>query len=208
MLDNVKVYCHNSIKILDENIYFDPFKIEEESKDANIIFITHSHYDHFSEEDILKIKNENTKIVVTTDLEERCLNLGFEDKNIIVVNPEEKHQIEDVRFDTIKAYNINKKFHPKENNWVGYVVEVKGKKYYVAGDTDWIPEMSSVICDVAFLPIGATYTMDVYEAEEATSWISSKIFVPTHYGDIVGEKDLGKKFCSRVKNSIELIKFN
>ena len=110
--------------------------------------------------------------------------------------------------DTIKAYNINKKFHPKENNWVGYVVEVKGKKYYVAGDTDWIPEMSSVICDVAFLPIGATYTMDVYEAEEATSWISSKIFVPTHYGDIVGEKDLGKKFCSRVKNSIELIKFN
>lgn len=208
MLENIKVLCHNSIKFLEEKIYFDPFKINEEYKDANIIFITHSHYDHFSEEDIMKIKNENTKIVVTTDLEERCINLGFKDEDVIVVNPNEKHQIGEIKFETVKAYNINKKFHPKENNWVGYIVEVKNKRYYIAGDTDWIPEMSGIECDVAFLPIGATYTMDIYEAEEATAWINSKMFVPTHYGEIVGEKELGSKFCNRVKNSVELIKFN
>lgn len=208
MLDNIKVFRHNSIKFLNEKIYFDPFKIEENFADANIIFTTHSHYDHFSEEDIMKIKNENTKIVVTNDLEERCLNLGFKDENIIVVSPEEKHEIGNIKFEVVRAYNANKKFHPKENNWVGYVVEIDNKKYYIAGDTDWIPEMSNITCDIAFLPIGDTYTMDLYEAEEATKWINAKLFVPTHYGDIVGEKELGKRFCAMVKNSVELINFN
>lgn len=207
MFDNIKINCHNSIKFLKEKIYVDPFKVEE-LKDANIIFATHSHYDHFSEEDIMKIKNENTKIVVTTDLEERCLNLGFKDENVIVVNPDEKYEIDNIKFETVRAYNINKKFHPKENNWVGYIIEIDDKKYYIAGDTDKIPEMSNITCDVAFLPIGATYTMDVLEAEGATLLINSKIFIPTHYGDIVGEKELGNKFCSKIRNSIELIKFN
>ena len=203
MLDNIKVFRHNSIKFLNEKIYFDPFKIEDEEKDANIIFVTHSHYDHFSEEDIMKIKNENTKIVVTTDLEERCLNLGFKDENIIVVTPNEKHQINEIKFETVKAYNINKKFHPKENNWVGYVVEINNKKYYIAGDTDITEENKKVKCDVAFVPVGGTYTMNSKEAAEFINEIKPRVAVPIHYGEVVGEKQDAIDFVNRVSKDIK-----
>jgi len=126
---DIKVLCHSSIKIKAEDkvIYIDPFKIKDNANDADIIAITHSHYDHFSEGNINKIKNEKTKILVTDDLYEKTLNLGFNKENITVVVPNNLYEILNIKIKTIPAYNINKKFHPKENNWVGYVITLENK---------------------------------------------------------------------------------
>ena len=121
---------------------------------ADIIFITHAHYDHFSEEDIIKIKNENTIIVITEDIYNKVIELGFLEKKIIKVMPKEEYKIGNIRFQTIPAYNIDKKFHPKENMWVGYLININNIRYYIAGDTDITNENKKVKCDVAFLPVG------------------------------------------------------
>ncbi len=202
MLENFKVLCHSSIKYDGEKvIYIDPFKIKKESKDADIIFITHSHYDHFSKEDINKIKKEDTIIVMTKDLEQEALNLGF--KNIIIVEPNKEYEIEDIKVETIPAYNINKKFHPKENNWVGYIIHINGVSYYIAGDTDITEENKSVICDVAFVPIGGTFTMNYEEAASLVNEIKPKIVVPIHYGEIVGTKQDAEKFKELINKNID-----
>ena len=202
MLENFKVLCHSSIKYDGEKvIYIDPFKIKEESKDADIIFITHSHYDHFSKEDINKIKKEDTIIVITKDLEKEALNLGF--KNIIVVEPNKEYEIEDIKVETIPAYNINKKFHPKGNNWVGYIIHINGVSCYIAGDTDITEENKSVICDVAFVPIGGTFTMNYEEAASLVNEIKPKIVVPIHYGEIVGTKQDAEKLKELIDRNID-----
>ena len=142
MLENISINCHSSIKFNYKNvIYFDPFRIKEDSHDADLIFCTHTHYDHFSEEDILKIKKENTKIVTTIDGKEKAKNIGFKDDDIFVVKPNEKYNICKMEVKTINAYNENKNFHPKENEWVGYIMELNNIKYYIAGDTDITKEM-------------------------------------------------------------------
>ena len=186
MLENIQVLYHSSIKInKDKVIYIDPFKIDIEYHDSDIIFITHSHYDHYSEEDIKKIIKQNTKIVVTEDLKEKASKF-INIKNVISVQPNEKHCVEGINFETIPAYNTNKKFHPKQNNWVGYVIEINGLKYYIAGDTDITEENKQVKCDVAFVPVGGTYTMTAKEAAELVNTIKPKIAVPIHYGSVVG----------------------
>src|SRR5699024_1942646 len=117
----------SSIKIESNiNIYFDPFKIEVASNDADVIFITHEHYDHFSPEDILKIKKENTIIVLPKNMENMALDLNFEKTNIVLVEPNQKYKLEnqELIFETIPAYNVNKNFHKKEMNWVGYILEI------------------------------------------------------------------------------------
>lgn len=203
MLGNIEVLCHSSIKISKEKIiYIDPFKIEKEYKDADIIFITHSHYDHFSEEDINKIKKEDSKICITNDLEERTLNLGFSKENILIVKPNMKYKIDDIEFETIPSYNISKQFHPKENEWVGYIIKIDNIKYYIAGDTDITEENKKVRCDVAFIPVGGTYTMDSKEAAELANTISPQIAIPVHYGSIVGAKEDAEDFKTRLDKNI------
>ena len=124
MLEKIQVLYHSSIKInIEKVIYIDPFKIEDNYHDADIIFITHSHYDHYSEEDIKKVIKENTKIIVTSDLKEKAESIT-NSENLIVVQPNEKYCVEQISFETIPSYNTNKQFHPKQNNWVGYVIEV------------------------------------------------------------------------------------
>ena len=204
MLENVEVLCHNSIKFnKNKIIYVDPFRIKETLKDADLIFTTHSHYDHFSEEDILKIKKENTKIIITEDCFVKALKLGFLEENILIVEPDNEYVIEGIKFQTIKAYNINKNYHPKENMWVGYILELDNVKYYIAGDTDITEENKNVECDVAFLPIGGTYTMNFKEAASLANTIVPKIVVPTHYGEIVGRIEDEETFEKLLKEDIE-----
>lgn len=202
----IEVLCHSSIRIESEGkvIYSDPFKIEKESHNADIILITHSHYDHFSEEDILKVKNEKTKILVTSDLLERTLELGFKQEDITVVIPNYSYTTLDIEVDAIPAYNINKQFHPKENNWVGYILKLEGKGVYIAGDTDITEENKRVKCDIALLPIGGTYTTTYQEAAELANIINPELVIPMHYGDIVGEKEYGIKFKELIKDSIKI----
>ena len=204
MIDDIEVLCHSSIKFSKEKIiYFDPFKVDKNYNDADLIFITHSHYDHFSEEDILKIKKDNTKIVVTSDLNERANNLGFSKENLITVLPNQELVIDGINVTTIPAYNLNKQFHPKSNNWVGYLIELDVIKYYIAGDTDITDENMNLKCDVAFVPVGGTFTMTLDEAANLVNNIKPKIAIPTHYGSIVGTKEDGNKFVELLNDDIE-----
>lgn len=203
MLSNVKVIYHSCVKFSRENvIYIDPFEVKNDYKDADIIFITHSHYDHFSEEDIKKVKKEDTKIVITQDLYEKTINLGFETENIVTVKPNANYELGKIKFYTIPAYNINKQFHPKENNWVGYLININERVYYIAGDTDITDENKNVKCDVAFVPIGGTYTMDAIEAASLVNIIKPEIAVPIHYNSIVGTKEDEKIFKENLSKEI------
>lgn len=189
MLENIQVLCHSSIRISKEKIiYIDPFKIDKNYNDADIIFITHDHYDHYSEEDIDKVCKQDTVIIVPEELLTKVLKKGFRQDYIITVKPNQKYMVDGINFETIPAYNINKQFHPKENEWVGYIIEINNCRYYIAGDTDVTPENKAVKCDVAFIPVGGTYTMDFKEAANLINEIKPKIAVPIHYGSVVGTK--------------------
>lgn len=194
------VNTQSSIKI--ENIYFDPYKIEDEMHDAEMIFITHPHYDHFDLKSINNIKNENTIFIIPDDDEIKNVLKG----NVYVVKPSMEYNIKNIKFKTIPSYNVDKPFHKKEYNWLGYVVNLD-KKYYIMGDTDYIKEVLDAKCDYLFVPIGGTYTMDYKEAAKLTNIIKPKTVTPIHYGSIVGDKDLGDKFKELVDKDIEVILF-
>ena len=202
----IEVLCHSSIRIEGEDkvIYLDPYRITEERNDADIIFITHSHYDHFSEEDILKVKNEDTKIVVTNDLMDKVTELGFRKEDIIVVIPNNSYKVFDIEISTISAYNINKQFHPKENNWVGYILIIEGKSIYIAGDTDINEENKKVKCDIALLPVGGTYTTNYEEAAQLANLINPELVIPMHYGELVGDKEDAIKFKKLINKNINV----
>ena len=203
MLERIKLLCHSALKINKNNviIYVDPFHIKERYNDADFILITHSHYDHFSEEDIQKVRNKNTTILITEDLISKVNSNDY--KNIVKVEPFQIYEFKDIKIETIPAYNINKQFHPRENNWVGYILTINQNKYYVAGDTDITKENKSVKCDVAFVPVGGTYTMDAKEAVTLVNEIKPKIAVPIHYGEIVGSEDDAIEFVNNLNESIE-----
>ena len=201
-MKNINLFKHNSIKITgDFNIYIDPFEIDNETKDADIIFITHSHYDHFSIKDILKIKNENTIIVSTKDTYQELIKY-FDSNKVIIVIPNNSYEVLGIKFDTVRAYNVNKSFHPIDNDWVGYIMNIDNTKYYIMGDTDINDDVLKVKCDVLFIPIGGTYTMNYKEAASYTNTINPKIVIPTHYGLIVGDSKLGQEFKSLINNNI------
>lgn len=199
MLEGIEINCHSSIKISKgKTIYVDPFKIEKEANDTDIVLVTHDHYDHFSPEDIEKVIKEDTIIVAP-----KTVKALSKMKNTVLVEPNNTYEVEGIKIETIPAYNVNKQFHQKENQWVGYIIEIENIRYYVAGDTDVTPENKQVKCDVAFIPVGGTYTMNYEEAAELVNVIKPKIAVPTHYGDIVGEKDDGEKFKKFLDAGIE-----
>ena len=204
MLEYIEVLCHSSIKINKEKvIYIDPFKIEKNYNDADIVFITHDHFDHYSEEDIDKVINENTTIIIPEELLTKLLKKGINKNAIITVEPNEKYVVQGIKFETIPAYNTNKTFHPKENGWVGYIIEIKGVRYYIAGDTDITEENRRVKCDVAFVPVGGTYTTDFKEAAQLINEIQPKIAVPIHYGSVVGTKQDATDFIKLLNPSIK-----
>ncbi len=204
MLDNIQVLYHSSIKMTGKKIiYIDPFKIDNEYNDADIIFITHDHYDHYSEMDIDKVKKPNTKLIVPDDLQSKLLIRGFKEENIIAVDPGDRDKIDDIEFEAIPAYNINKKYHPKENRWVGYIIKIDNISYYIAGDTDITKENSKVVCDVAFVPVGGTYTMNSKEAAELINEINPKIAIPIHYGSVIGTKQDAVDFINYLKPEIK-----
>jgi len=204
MINGIEVLCHSSIRIKKERtIYIDPYKIEKAFNDADIVFITHNHYDHYSPEDINKVKKEDTIIVLTEDIKSEAIKLGIKEENIISVKPNQEYKIENISFKTVPAYNINKTFHPKENNWVGYIIKINDVKYYIAGDTDITEENLNVRCDIALIPIGGTYTTDYKEAAKLVNTIRPKVVIPTQYACIVGKKEDADEFSKLVDKEIE-----
>ena len=204
MLENVEVLYHSSIKIKDNKIiYIDPFKIDKNYNDADIVFITHDHFDHYSEEDIDKVINENTTIIIPEELLTKILRKGINKNAVITVESNKEYMVQGIKFETIPAYNTNKTFHPKENDWVGYIITLDGIRYYIAGDTDITEENRKVKCDVAFVPVGGTYTMGFKEAAQLINEIQPKIAVPIHYGSVIGTKQDAKDFIKLLHPSIK-----
>ena len=194
-LDGVSVLKHSSIKIKKEKIiYIDPFQIEIPAHDADLVLCTHSHYDHFSPEDIKQVSNEKTAIIATQDCQKDIEEIGFLKENIYITKPYDEFEFEDIHITAVPAYNKSKEFHPKKNEWVGYLIRMEGNTYYIAGDTDKTKENSKIQCDVAFLPVGGTYTMSYLEAAALVKKIKPKFVIPTHYGSIVGEPECGILF--------------
>lgn len=195
----IEINCHSSIRITaNKTIYFDPFKIEEECHDADIIFITHDHYDHFSIEDIKKIEKDDTVYVIP-----ECMYNMLGGENVIVVEPGEKTIVEGFETFVVPAYNKLKPFHPKMKGYVGYNVLIEDKRVYVAGDTDMNEDNVKLKCDIALVPVGGKYTMDYKQAAELVNLIKPEIAIPTHYGDIVGDKNDGEKFIGLLDPEIK-----
>lgn len=186
---------HASFKIEEKSrVYIDPWKIKETEK-ADLVLITHSHYDHLSPEDVEKIQGERTSIVVPYD------GVGKLKGNVRGIAPGESISVNDVNIQAVPAYNVGKSYHPKGNKWVGYVVEIGGISIYHAGDTDFIPEMKEINPYVALLPIGGTYTMEVDDALRAVESLSPHIVIPMHYGDIVGSINDARRFAKSCKKA-------
>ncbi|MBO5138367.1 MAG: MBL fold metallo-hydrolase [Bacilli bacterium] len=199
---NIEVFTQSSIKIKSKKtVYFDPYQINASYHDADYIFITHDHYDHYDEESIKKLLKKETTLIIPTCLEEKAQKLT---KNTQVVQPEKHYKIGEIEFDTIRSYNINKIYHPKEKNYVGYNVLINKLYYYIMGDTDRTKECDSVKTDICFIPIGGTYTMNYKEATDYINYIKPKKVIPTHYGTIVGDISLKDKFKKEINSNIEV----
>ncbi|MBQ9425935.1 MAG: MBL fold metallo-hydrolase [Erysipelotrichaceae bacterium] len=194
----ISINAHSSIRVeSDKIIYFDPFQIKEENHDADIIFITHDHFDHFSIEDIRKIEKEDTVYVIPD-----CMYNLMGGENVITVLPGDHCPVEEYDVEVIPSYNIGKPFHPKDKGYVGYIVTLEGKRIYVAGDCDRNEDNEKVRCDIALLPVGGTYTMDYKEAAKLANIIRPELVIPTHYGEVAGDPKDGERFKELVDQDI------
>lgn len=181
-------------------IYIDPWRLSSEPHDADILLITHSHFDHLSPADVLKIVKPDTEILTVKDGVLKLKEAGVTG-HIRQVEPGDRVVIKGISIEAVPAYNTNKTFHLKENNWVGYIVQVDGVRIYHAGDTDLIPEMKTFNVDVALLPVSGKYVMTAVEAARAAKLLHPKVAVPMHYGSIVGSVEDAKQFqklCSEM----------
>ncbi|MEN6465572.1 MAG: MBL fold metallo-hydrolase [Syntrophaceae bacterium] len=179
---------HSSVMIKsDKVIYFDPWKLKKAEK-ADVVLISHSHGDHFSPDDVGKVLKDGTVVVCPGD----CSGLKAV---ILTVKPGDRIEANGVPVEAVPSYNTNKAFHPKANNWVGFIVTVEGKRIYYCGDTDFIPEMKQIRADIVIAPVGGTYTMTAEEAANAVNAIKPELAIPIHYGDIVGSVKDAERFA-------------
>lgn len=185
-----------------KKIYFDPYHVVE--NEADIILISHSHYDHCSIEDLKKIVKDGTIVVCPADCSSKLTKLDNKIQ-IKVLEPGQQIVVDNIRIKAVPAYNLGKEFHPKDEGWNGYVVEVDNVKIYHAGDTNLIPEMSKLgKIDLAFLPVGGLYTMNAEEAAKAALIIKPEIAIPMHYGDVVGTREDALKFQQLCENEVDV----
>lgn len=192
---------HASFKIChgDTIIYIDPWKSKDSPKDASFILVSHSHYDHYSHEDVAKVSGADTKLIASADVVKK-------EANGEMITPGTTIDLSGVRVSGVAAYNPYKQFHPSANNWLGFIIEVGSKRIYYAGDTDLTEEMKSLNkIDVALLPVGGTYTMNATEAAEATKYIKPELAIPYHWGEIVGDRSDADKFANSVECQVQVL---
>lgn len=193
MLEGVTWFRQAAFRFSDAGrlIYIDPWGTGDDAPPADLILITHAHADHLQPDEIARLSAAGAKIVAPHDVAAELSG------DVVPVAPGEFHEVAGVRFTTVPAYNIAEErldMHPKANGWVGYVLELPGGTYYHAGDTDHVSELDAVKTDVAFLPIGGTYTMDAAEAAGLARSIGPQVAVPMHFGFVVGSPSDGDRF--------------
>jgi len=197
---------HSGFLIKNEKtIYIDPYNIKDGLEKADIILITHSHYDHCSFADLDKIVKEGTRIITTPDCQSKIAKFKVPIK-IELMEPEQELEFGDVKIYALPAYNKETHFHSKEEGWVGYVVKIENVVIYHAGDTDVIPEMQKLTGYkqqdkefIALLPVGGRFTMSAEEAAEAAKMIKPTLAIPMHWGSIVGSEEDAKEFVQLCK---------
>ena len=205
ILDKITVNAQSSIRI-DAGLIlrFDPFMLEESPLDADVIFITHAHHDHFSAADIEKAAKADTVFVAPAGMKRDLAALGIDAARMVLLQPGDKAAVRGIPVEAVPSYNTNKPMHPKRNGWLGYVVTVDDTRVYVTGDMDDNPDGRAVECDVLMLPIGGTYTMNAAEAAAFTNAVSPRAVIPTHYGSIVGKPTDAAAFRAGLREGIDV----
>ncbi len=199
MIDKIHWLGHDSFYVQGSKVvYFDPWEIGDGPK-ADLVLVSHDHFDHCSPDDVAKVSKPETVIVTEPASAEKLSG------NVKVLKPGETLDAAGMKVTAVPSYNTDKDFHPKANNWLGFVVELDGVKIYHTGDSDYIPEMNDLEVDIALIPVSGTYVMDADQAITAARAIKPKIAVPMHYGKIVGSEDDAKKFAEALKNEMTVV---
>ncbi len=202
MAENIFWLGHDSFRLKGEKVvYIDPWKLSPGAEKADIVLVTHEHRDHFSPDDIAKISRADTIIVAPQSVAAKS-NLKIQ-----IVKPGDKVTVSGILIEAVPAYNVNKQFHPKTAGHVGYIVTLGGKRIYHAGDTDVIPEMAQIQCDIALLPVSGKYVMTAREAVEAAHTLRPALAIPMHWGDadVVGTRADAEEFKRLAQVPVEIL---
>lgn len=215
-LENIRVFTQSAIRIQNKDgvvIYLDPFSLTdaEAAHDADYVFITHAHYDHFSPEDIVRVAGDHTELVAPASMGAEVARVADEigATAVHLLQAGGRLELSGVAVEAAPAYNAEPErlgMHPQANGWLGYVLTVDGVRYYAAGDTDQNPDNEQVTCDVALVPIGGTYTCDPHQAAAFVNALHPKTVVPIHYGSTVGAWENFDEFAAEVAAGIEVVR--
>lgn len=198
VVSQIKWLGHDGFRIeAEKSVYFDPFDISAAAP-ADLILVSHVHYDHCSPDDIRKIQTEGTVIVTEKDSAAKLSG------DVRIVKPGDSIAVGDIRVEAVPAYNVNKSFHPRAKGWLGFVVSIGGVRVYHSGDTDFIPEMKELQTDIALLPVSGTYVMTADEAVQAALAIGPQVAIPMHYGAIVGGTSDAENFKAALAGKIDV----
>ncbi|HAL19083.1 MAG TPA: MBL fold metallo-hydrolase [Spirochaetaceae bacterium] len=202
LINNITINEHSSIRISDKYcIYADPYMIKQNAHDADLILITHPHYDHYSPNDIKKVSKDGTFVIAPESMRFEIYRVS---SNAKFMKAGGEFETLGINIRAVSSYNVKKENHLKDAGWLGYVVTIGKTRVYIAGDLDKCDEAEEGMCDIALIPIGGTYTFDYRAAAKFVNRIKPKIVIPTHYGSIVGSYDDADKFSQLVDKSIKV----
>lgn len=199
MKQNIAWLGHDGFRIdASSCIYIDPYQIDG-GKPADLILVTHEHFDHCSPEDVAMIQQPETVIVTEKDSAKKLSG------DVRMMTPGEQLRLDGLTVEAVPAYNTDKDFHPKANGWLGFIIDIDGVRIYHAGDSDYIPEMKDLDVDIALLPVSGTYVMDADEAVEAALAIKPQLAIPMHYGAIVGDQSDATHFRDKLAGKVDVL---